>query len=198
MHPHASARPTFPWRNVLGVLFVTAISVAVLVLQQDIRRLAPYGYLGVFLLTLASNASVILPLPSLVLPFAMGAVLSPFWVAVAAAAGATLGELSGYMLGLSGKAFVEDWRLYQRLKALMGRYGVWVVFLAAVVPVPVFDLVGILAGAARWPLPRFLFWVFFGKCLKMLMVTYFGDWILPWLGIAAWPSVPVFGLSQGA
>lgn len=170
--------------RVLGIVFVIALSLGVLFAQETLRRWAPYGYLGVFFITLMANASVILPMPGLVLPFAMGAVLHPFWVAMAAAAGATLGELSGYLLGFSGQAFVEDYQLYQTLKALMVRYGPWVLFLTALLPLPLFDFVGILAGATRWPLHRFLFWVFLGKATKMLIITYFGGWILPWLGLA--------------
>ncbi len=170
--------------RVLGILLVLALSLLVLFFQETLRSMAPYGYAGVFFVTLAANASVILPLPGLVLPFTMGAVLHPFWVAVAAAAGASLGELSGYLLGFSGQAFIEDYRIYQRLKQLMLRYGPWVVLITAILPLPLFDFVGILAGATRWPLPRFLFWVFLGKLLKMLAITYFGGWILPWMGLA--------------
>ncbi len=170
--------------RLLGIFVVLALSVGVLLAQEAIRRWAPYGYLGVFIITLMANASIILPMPGLVLPFTLGAVLHPFWVAMAAAAGATLGELSGYLLGFSGQAFVEDYHLYQTLKALMTRYGPWVLFLTALLPLPLFDFVGILAGATRWPLHRFLFWVFLGKAAKMLIITYFGGWILPWLGLA--------------
>ncbi len=170
--------------RVLGMLLVLALSFLVLWFQESLRRMAPYGYAGVFFLTLAANASVILPLPGLVLPFTMGAVLHPFWVAVAAAAGAALGELSGYILGFSGQAFVENYRIYQRLKALMRRYGPWAVLITAILPLPLFDFVGILAGATRWPLHRFLFWVFLGKLIKMLAITYFGGWLLPWMGLA--------------
>jgi len=61
--------------RVLGILLVLALSFLVLWFQESLRRMAPYGYAGVFFLTLAANASVILPLPGLVLPFTMGAVL---------------------------------------------------------------------------------------------------------------------------
>ena len=171
------------WKNVLGILVVVALSGAALLFRDGLRKWAAYGYFGLFLITLASNASVILPLPGLVLPFTLGAVLHPFWVAVVAALGAALGELSGYLLGLSGRAFIEDYRLYRRLKALMSRYGEGLLFVTAMLPLPIFDFVGIMAGMARIPLLRFLLWVFLGKLVKMLAVTYFGGWLLPWLGL---------------
>ncbi len=183
--PPKEAKQVRVWPRVLGMVLVLALSVLILLYQDTLREMAPYGYAGVFFITLVANASVILPLPGLVLPFALGAVLHPFWVAMAAAAGATLGELSGYVLGLSGQAFVEDYRIYRRLKTLMERYGPWVILATALLPLPLFDFVGILAGATRWPLWRFLFWVFLGKAIKMLVVTYFGGLLLPWLGVVS-------------
>ncbi len=168
------------WR-VVALALVLALSVAIVVFQDWWVRFRAYGYLGLFLITFLSNATVIFPAPGLVLPFSMGAVLHPFWVAVVAAAGATAGELSGYLAGFSGQAFVEDYRAYRRVRDLMRRYGDGVIFALAVLPTPLFDLAGIVAGATRIPLQRFVLWTFAGKLLKMLAVTYAGDWFLAWL-----------------
>ncbi len=183
MNPAASARIQArrkAWR-IVALGLVLALSVAIVAFQDQWARFRAYGYVGLFLITLLSNATVIFPAPGLVLPFSMGAVLHPFWVAVVAAAGATAGELSGYLAGFSGQALVEDHRAYRRVRRLMRRYGDLVLFVLAALPTPLFDLAGIVAGATRIPLRRFVAWTFAGKLLKMLAVTYAGDVFLAWL-----------------
>ncbi len=178
--PSGAERRQRAWR-VAALVLVLALSVAIVIFQDWWVRFRAYGYLGLFLITLLSNATVIFPAPGLVLPFSLGAVLHPFWVAVVAAAGATAGELSGYLAGFSGQAFVEDYRAYRRVRALMRQYGDGVIFALAVLPTPLFDLAGIVAGATRIPLQRFVLWTFAGKLVKMLAVTYAGDWFVAWL-----------------
>ena len=168
------------WR-LAALLFVLVLSVVIVLFRDWWVRFQAYGYVGLFVITFLTNATVIFPAPGLVLPFSMGAVLHPFWVAVVAAAGATAGELSGYLAGFSGQAFVEDYRAYRRVGDLMRRYGDGVIFLLAALPTPLFDLAGIVAGATRIPLRRFVLWTFAGKLVKMLAVTYAGDWFLAWL-----------------
>ncbi len=168
------------WR-LAGLALVVLLSIAIVVFRDHWQRFQAYGYVGLFLITLLANATVIFPAPGLVLPFSMGAVLHPFWVAVVAAAGATTGELSGYLAGLSGQAFIEDYRAYHHVRGLMRRYGDGVIFVLAFLPTPLFDLAGIVAGATRVPLRRFVLWTFAGKLLKMLAVTYAGDWLVGWL-----------------
>ena len=57
--------------------------------------LQSFGYPGIFLVALLANATVLIPLPGLMVTTAMGAVFNPFWVAIAAGLGAGIGELSG-------------------------------------------------------------------------------------------------------
>ncbi|NPA93047.1 MAG: VTT domain-containing protein [Chloroflexi bacterium] len=179
-----STTPTQPrgwrrwWPNALGMAIVVGLSVGLYLAQDRIAHLQTYGYPGVFLFSLLANASVILPMPSLVLPYVLGAVLSPWGVALAAGTGAALGEITGYIAGWSGKAVVEDSRRYQQVQTWMARYGEWTVLALAFLPLPLMDLAGIVAGATRMPLWRFLLWCWIGKVLKMLAVAALGAWLL--------------------
>ena len=79
-------------------------------------------------------------------------------VGLAAAAGAAIGELTGYAAGISGQAVVENLRLYDKLLHRMKRHTratVVVLVIMAAIPNPAFDLVGIAAGTLRVPLLRF-------------------------------------------
>ncbi len=168
--------------RLLALLLVLGLSVWIYLHREAIAALSSLGYLGVFLVSLLSNATVIFPAPSLVLPFTMGAVLSPGLVALVAALGAALGELTGYLAGYSGQAIVEDRPTFERLQTWMreGRSAALVIFVLAFLPFPLMDLAGIAAGALRMPLSRFLFWCFLGKWLKMILVTLAGAWSIPW------------------
>ena len=71
-----------------------------------------------------------------------------------------------------------------RLEKWMARRGTLVLFVVSLIPNPVFDLVGIAAGGARYPVLRFLGVVWVGKTLKGILVgytCYYGITRLPWV-----------------
>jgi membrane protein YqaA with SNARE-associated domain len=163
--------------RVLAVLAVIGISVYVFTIRDQAPELAKYGYPGIFLLSILSNATVLLPAPGILFVFAMGAVFNPFWVAIAAGAGAAIGELSGYLAGFGGQLIVKNNTTYQRIADWMQhnpRIDLLMVFILAFLPNPFFDLAGIAAGALRIPLYRFLIVCWLGKTLKMLVFAYLG------------------------
>lgn len=150
-------------------------------MRDRVRELGALGYPGIFLISAISNASVIIPVPGIVITSAMGAVFNPFWVAIAAGSGAALGEMSGYLAGFGGQVVIKETERYQRLTEWMKKYGDWTILVLAFIPNPAFDLAGIIAGALKLPIYRFLFWCWLGKVLKMLLFAYFGAGILNWL-----------------
>ena len=142
------------------------------------------GYPGVFLLSLLGSVSMVLPIPGLISVCSVSVLLNPFLVGVMAGIGETLGEISGYGVGYGGGTVVERHRMYTRIKGWMERRGTLVIFVVSVIPNPVFDVVGIAAGATRFPLHRFLGIVLVGKLLKGIMVAYTCDYgltHLPWV-----------------
>lgn len=163
--------------RVLAMMLVIAISVFVFSIRDQAPELAKYGYPGIFLLSILSNATVLLPAPGILFVFAMGAVFNPFWVAVAAGAGSAIGELSGYLAGFGGQMIVQNAEVYQRIHNWMQshpRIDLLMIFVLAVLPNPFFDLAGIAAGVLRIPLYRFLIVCWIGKTLKMLAIAYLG------------------------
>jgi len=104
----------------------------------------------------------------------MGTVFNPFWVGVTAGSGAALGEITGYLAGYSGQAVIENREWYDRITGWMVKYGDLTVFFLALIPNPFFDIGGIVAGALKMPLWRFLFWCWLGKVLKMIIFAFAG------------------------
>jgi uncharacterized membrane protein YdjX (TVP38/TMEM64 family) len=60
----------------------------------------------------------------------------------------------------------------------MLKYGDLTIFLLALIPNPLFDIAGMVAGALKMPMWRFLLWVWLGKCIKMLAFALGGAGIL--------------------
>ena len=171
------------WRIAAFVL-VVALSVGIFLLpESQTDRLQSFGLLGVFFISVLANATLFLPAPGLLVVFTMGARLHPLGVALAAASGATIGELSGYLAGYSGKAVIENTSMYQRMVTWMKRNGNLTVLLLAFFPNPFFDLTGMAAGALKMPIVQFVIWCWSGKFGKMLIVAFAGAGFIsiPWI-----------------
>lgn len=160
--------------RILIFVLVVGLTVYLVLIRDRIADLEGYGYPGIFLFSLLANASLVIPLPGVILTSAMGAVFDPFWVAMAAGSGAALGEISGYLAGFSGRGLASRAGWYPRVEGWMRRYGIWAVLLLSFIPNPAFDIAGIVAGAMRMPLWKFLLFCWIGKILKMLMFAYGG------------------------
>jgi membrane protein YqaA with SNARE-associated domain len=158
----------------VALIFVIGLTALLVLKRENVQELEGYGYPGIFLLSMLSNATPILPVPGILLTSAMGAVFNPFWVAIAAGSGAALGELSGYLAGFSGQTVAARTPTYVKLEGWMKRYGVWVVLLLGFIPNPLFDIAGMIAGVLRMPVFKFLVFCWVGKVLKMMMFAYGG------------------------
>ncbi len=158
----------------LALTLVVAITIAILMSHEKLGQLGSYGYPGLFLISLIGNATIVLPAPSLALVFAIGASFSPPLVGLAAGSGETLGELTGYLAGFSGRGIIENGEQYRRIERWMKRYGLWVIFVLSAVPNPFFDIAGMAAGVMKIPVGRFLLAAFPGKFIKTMAAAYLG------------------------
>jgi len=179
----------------LTLLLVIAISVGLFSYGRNpeiVAKLKSYGYLGAFLISLIGNATVLLP--GIVLPILSGfgvalypvsGLVSPVMIGVAGGAGAAIGEIVGYMVGYSGRGIVENNKLYERLVDWVRRWGSGAIFIFTLVPL-FFDLVGLAAGALRFPLWKFILVCWLGRTLLYvgIVVAVALGWevVLPHLG----------------
>jgi len=171
----AGGQQRLPVFRVLLLIVLIALTVLLINYRENIQQFTKLGYLGIFLVSILANATIILPLPGVVFTSAMGMVYDPLLVALAAGLGAALGELTGYLAGYSGQFVVDRQDWYDRVVSWMSRYGNLTVLFLAFIPNPLFDLAGIAAGVLRMPLLRFLLWCALGKILKMLIFAYGGN-----------------------
>ncbi len=175
--------------RILSFLFVVGLTVVLFFFRGEVCKLAAIGttgfllYLGVFLISIVANATIILPVPGVLVTSAMGAIFNPFWVAVAAGSGAAIGELTGYLAGFSGQGIIENKKWYDRITRWMRKYGDITIFIMAIIPNPFFDIAGMVAGALKLPVWRYLLWATLGKIVKMMLFAYFGNYLFslfPW------------------
>jgi membrane protein DedA with SNARE-associated domain len=160
------------WLMLGGTLLLT---IGLLFVPSDlVAQLGAYGYLGVFILTLLSSASIVLPSPALGVALAAGKTLNPWLVGLLGGVAAGLGEITGYIAGLGGSSLAQRSRFYPRVERWVRRWGSLTIFVLAFIPGPVFDLAGIAAGTLRVPFRHYLIACLAGKILRFIVVAWTG------------------------
>jgi len=158
-------------QQILLLLLAVGLSLAIVWFtdhyQAELRNLGDYGYLGLFVISIIGNATLIIPAPVFVVACAAGVIYGPIGVGVVAGVGSAIGELTGYMAGAGGKAFIPEGKRYQQLHRFMQRHGMLAIFLLAAIPNPIFDVGGIIAGALQMKGWKFLLAASLGKSIRL-------------------------------
>jgi membrane protein YqaA with SNARE-associated domain len=174
------ARAPVRWlKPLLGLGAVGLICIAAITVLSDPERVdqamtfieSPFGLVGLFVLSALSSATLILPVPGLLLTAGAAMVANPLLVGVLAGAGQTVGELTGYLAGASGNRLAGDRLSASRMAGWMRRFGPATLFVLALVPNPVFDVAGVVAGALRMPVWQYLLATGAGKVIRNIGVA---------------------------
>lgn len=139
-----------------------------------------YGYAGVLAMSLAGALSIFVPVPDTIAVFTLaglkvgaGWVFEPLLLALAASIGGAIGNLAGYLLGLSsGKAITGRFKKNMDfLGKTFDKFGALAIFALALTPMPD-DLVFIPLGVRRYNPIKALASAMVGKFLFCLAVAY--------------------------
>lgn len=182
-------------RGALALLAVLVLNVgtyaalATETAQRWVAAVEAYAYPGAFVVALLTNLTLAVPVPyNPVVLQLMTAVELPLLVALLAAAGSALGESTGWWVGAQGRAVLPVQgrtgaavRWLQRVAAHRWRAFAGLVVFSAV-PNPVFDMAGLVAGAARVPYRLFLTATFLGRLVRFVLFALVGETLL-----ALWP-----------
>jgi len=171
---------------ILTVLFVVAITVSIYIFYgrhpERLVALESYVYLGAFLISVIGNATVVLPGAVLLILSEIGIVIypvtgpvGPIIVGLVGGAGAAIGEITGYLVGYSGRGIAEKSRVYHRLVGWVNRWGVVAIFIFSLLPL-VFDLVGITAGVLRLPFWKFMLACLLGRTILYVIIVLAAAW----------------------
>jgi membrane protein YqaA with SNARE-associated domain len=167
--------------QVLALVSVVALSVFLVLNRAIVAQFREYGYLGIFIISILSSASIVIPVPSWILVAALGAILNPVLVGIVSGIGGTIGEMTGYLLGYGGRLAIDNIALYNRMVGWMKRWGSLTIFVLALIPNPLFDVAGAAAGLLRFPLWKFIIFGAAGRIPKNIFFAYLGAWGLHFL-----------------
>jgi len=164
----------------LTLLLVIAVSVGLFVFTQrypeKVEEFETYGYLGAFIICVVSNATVILPVPGILVFIPLIASFNPVLLGLVGATGGIIGEITGYMAGYSGRGVIQNRPMFNRVEHWMRRWGAWAVFIFAVTPFLLLDIAGMVAGVLRYPLWKFLLVAWAGKTIKYIGIMVAAAW----------------------
>ncbi len=146
------------------------------VFQDKLVNLKTWGLLGVFLLNFFSTITLFVPNLSLATVVAGGSVYNPILVAIVATLGGALGDCTSYILGKSGKQIFikEEGRFFEFISRIFKEHGVIVLFLFALVPNPIFDALGILAGSLNYSFKKYFLAMLLGRLIRNLILAFVG------------------------
>ncbi len=177
------------FRTLLFVFVVVFVSICAVLWYNDALVLENVGYGGVWIISFIAAGSIIFPLPgpaAVCVAAAPDFGLNPLAIGLISASAEALGEMTGYIAGVSGKSLIQRQRLFSRVQGLVQRRGGIILFIGSMVPNPFFDLIGIAAGSVSYPIKKFLIVVFFAKAIKSISIAYacfMGiEWIQGYIG----------------
>lgn len=166
------------------VIFCLTILLLLLIWSQheSLSKLSQYGYLGIFIINLISSATVLVPLPGTASVFLGGAIWNPYLVGLLSGIGASIGELSGYFVGYGGRGLTSQFEKtpwLTKVEQFFRKAGFITILIISLLPLPVFDFVGILAGTLNYPIWKYFLATVTGRIVRNIFIAWSGAIIIP-------------------
>lgn len=136
-------------------------------------------YLGVAIISIFANFTVIFPVPYVVALIVIGAFIpgvNPILIGLAAGAGASIGEVSAWLIGRGGQEFIKSEKTERMKKYIDRGWAPVLIFIFAATPLPD-DAFLIVLGYAGYSIWKTLFWCFLGKFVLCTFTTAIPVWI---------------------
>ena len=156
----------------------TLLSFAGLYFKDYFAHSKGLGLLGIFLINLFGSATFFVSGPAFLTVVTGGGLYNPVLVAVVASLGAAIGDLVSFLIGSSGRELtkqkLESKKWFKLLDDLFKRFGSWVVLIFAIIPNPLFDAVGLVAGVFGVSIKRFFVLTLFGRFIRFGILALIG------------------------
>ena len=162
--------------SLLCLLIVIGIILLTFLFRDSIEKYSEIGYFGVLIACMASTATILLPAPGIIVVLQYAYDLNDFYVILIGALGTALGEITGYLIGYSGSKLINcrtDNYFFNKIK----EKPYFAVFLFSVIPLPLFDLIGVCSGIIRLNYFKFFCVCFIGKFIKLWLYVCFFNYI---------------------
>lgn len=155
--------------EILLFVLIIVLSILIFINKDRLENISSTSYLGLMGLCFLANSTILLPAPSLMIAASCALILNPWLVALFAALGSSLGEFVGYAFGSISK------EISPRLQALLDKFLAKIknknilVFILALLPLPLFDVVGIYSGGTKMNPVKFFVACYIGKFIKLII-----------------------------
>ncbi|MHA1821671.1 MAG: VTT domain-containing protein [Promethearchaeota archaeon] len=138
-------------------------------------------YLGVFVISIFGNFTVIFPVPYTIALIVISAVVpgvNPILLGLVAGLGAAIGEVSAYYIGRGSQALLKDKDSIVRMHSYVDRgWAPILIFIFAATPLPD-DAFLIVLGIARYSIVKTLIWCYLGKFVLCALVSALPIWLV--------------------
>ncbi|TFG96922.1 hypothetical protein E4H12_09915 [Candidatus Thorarchaeota archaeon] len=168
---------------VLSLVIVDMASPSIMIYHWMLDFSLLFGYFGAFIVALLGNATFLIPIPYMITTFILGGLTNttgeflfdPVAVGLVAGLGATIGEMTGYLLGFGGSRFIEESQrnAFSRYIEERPRATPFLIWFLAISPLPD-DFVILPLGAAKYPWWKVAIPQFVGKSMFMIVAAWFG------------------------
>ena len=179
---------SFKMKVFLMVFLSVLAAVSTIIFRDVIAGLGSWGYLGAFIISLISSATILLPAPGGAAVVLMGRDFNPYLLGAASGVGFALGSVTAYYMGMQATNTFATNRFLRWSGNAMERYGPPIIFIFNLIPVLPMDFVGLTAGATRYPLIKYLWVATMANTTKMIGLillastswTLVEDWLSRW------------------
>lgn len=173
--------------DLIILLIVLIVSLLSFFFSKYFTKHANASYITVLLLCLLSNATVFLPAPSAIVVIEFSFILNPVIIAMCGGLGSAIGEMMGYIAGFCGANAIQtklnDSNKNNKFKTFVkkhkSKHPYILIFLISIIPLPIFDIIGIAAGASKLNPLKFLVVTVCGKTLKFFMYIFVAYQLIP-------------------
>ncbi len=169
---HGRLRFTERQLRVAAFVSVIVISIIAGAFMFKLGGVKDAGYPAIFIISLLGNATLFLPVPAILMVCTGAVFLNPLLAGLVGGVGQALGETTGYLAGFSGSGLAQKSRYYGRIKPWMERHGWLVVLVFGLVPNPLFDVIGMMAGAMHMPFWKYLLVAAIGKTIRSIGIAF--------------------------
>ncbi|MHA1724516.1 MAG: hypothetical protein ACTSYC_09645 [Promethearchaeota archaeon] len=136
-------------------------------------------YIGVFLISIFGNFTIIFPVPYTIALIVISAVVpgvNPFFLGIVGALGASIGEISAWLIGRGSKEIIGDSKSIERMKKYVDTgWAPFLIMFFAATPLPD-DAFLIVLGIAQYSIIKTLVYCFIGKFILCFLCSALPIW----------------------
>lgn len=167
-------------KGLIQIVFSIFIALIVLYSSSSLEPLSSLNYLGIFIISLISSATLFIPAPSWIFVVSMGRILNPYLVGFAAGIGSGTGEITGYIAGKGVSRLINEER-FNKYKDRIQKNDLLAIGILAFIPNPLFDVAGLAAGSLGIKIWRFIVPCIIGRTFRYIVLAYLGEFSIKYM-----------------